>query len=314
MVSDHVDGLLSAAYDGVLSVDERAGFDRHLAECPACAAAFTALTTAVDALRELEPARMPRPVRLPEGSPIPERRFAGLPVRLPRGGRFVTGLTAAGVVAAAGVAAAVVITGHFLPGGTVSSGRSYSAMSGGSAMQGAVASGPASAAAGPANPAACAVSGCSTLAPSTSACLPEPLAISADSAADVPAGFSNRDINDDGITKVVIASQASSFAPGETVDIYARLIDDGTGAVYLPCTVLEGPQEVSPNSALTVPGGKTRASATPVGRITVDGQPVLQVVVPLSATSGETFQIVVEVPASAGEARSHTVSLSIQVT
>ena len=87
MVSGHVLSLFSAAYDGELSQDARSGFDRHLGECSACAAAFAELTTAVDALREQPPARMPHPVRLPEGSPAPERRWFGLPAWFPQGGR-----------------------------------------------------------------------------------------------------------------------------------------------------------------------------------------------------------------------------------
>ena len=105
-MSGHVDSLLSAAYDGELRPDARAAFDRHLAECTACAAAFAELTTAVDALREQPTARMPHPVRLPEGSPLPERRWFEVPARLSQGRRLLTGLTAAGLVAAVAVGGA----------------------------------------------------------------------------------------------------------------------------------------------------------------------------------------------------------------
>jgi hypothetical protein len=55
-------------------------------------------------------------------------------------------------------------------------------------------------------------------------------------------------------------------------------------------------------------------SATPAGTLTVGGQPVLKVVVPSTATAGETYQIVVDVPASAGDPQAWQASLSIQVT
>jgi len=137
MVSDHVEGLFSAAYDGELSGDARAAFDRHLAECSACAAAFAQLSTAADALRELGPARMPRPVRLPEGAPIPQRRLVRLPARPSWGRGLVAGLTAAGMVAVAGGIAAVVIVTR-PNSGVVSRGSASYAEGGGALPAGAV--------------------------------------------------------------------------------------------------------------------------------------------------------------------------------
>ena len=46
--------LMSAALDGELSADERRELDRHLAECPACAALFDELREQCAALRELD--------------------------------------------------------------------------------------------------------------------------------------------------------------------------------------------------------------------------------------------------------------------
>jgi anti-sigma factor RsiW len=310
MVNRHVESLFSAAYDGELSPDARAAFDRHLGECSACAAGFAEMTTAVDALREQPPARMPHPVRLPEGSPVPARGWFGLPGRLPQGRRFVAGLTAAGLVAAAGVAAIVVLNAGSVPGTD-----HYSSGAGsGSAALGRVP------AAGnqPGGPQSSACSsGCSVLpqnaAPSASAvCVSTTLSISATSAAEIPAGFSNQTTEGDGTTKVVIATQASGYSPSGTVDIYARLIDDATGAVYLPCTFLVGP--TVGGSATVAAAPATEAPATPAGALTHDGQPVLEVVVPTAATAGQTYQIVVEVPAGAGEAQVKDVTLSIQVT
>jgi len=308
MVSGHVESLFSAAYDGELSAGARASFDRHLAECSSCAAAFAQLTTAVDALRELGPARMPRPVHLPEGSPVAARHFAGLRDRLPRRQRLLAGLSAVGVLAAAGVAAVVVI-GHLQPGPNFSAASSAAAPAGGV---------PGRAALGPVPSSSACAGGCFAAAPST-ACLMEPLstgAAEAVAAAQVPAGFGDIDTHDDGITNVVLATQASSFAPGATVYIYARLIDDASGAVSLPCTYLSGPAVPAPEAnagqEVSLPGATI--PATPAARITVDGQPVLQAKVPASAVPGETFAVIVEVPAGSGEAQAHQVSLSIQVS
>ena len=303
-MSRHVEALFSAAYDGELSPDERAAFDRHLGECSACAAGFAELTTAVDALREQPPARMPHPVRLPEGSPVPERRFLGLPARLPQGRRLVASLTAVGVVAAAGVAAALVITGGFLPGSSL-----HSASTGGSISEAA----PAGNAAGPLRSSTC-TGGCfapEVIVPST-ACASQTLSISAASAAQIPDGFNNQATHDDGVTDVILATPSSDYTPGEIVDVYARLIVDSTGAVSLPCTLLAGPEVGGSGAAVSVPA--TEAPATPAGALTYDGQPVLEVVVPTAATAGQTYQIVVEVPAGAGEAQAKQVTLSIQVT
>ena len=311
-MSRHVERLFSAAYDGELSPQARAGFDRHLAECPACAAAFAELTTAVDVLREQAPARMPRPIRLPEGSPAAQPRLGGLFAR-PRWSHGLTGgLAAAGMVAVAGGVAAMVVIGPLQPG--------FDRAGAGTAFSSALGTGSSHV---PAAPEArgsvnvsngCASGGCSAAkaAPgTTAACSATALAISASSAAEIPTGFNNNVTHDDGSTRVVIATQASSFTPRETVDIYARVIDDGTGAVYLPCTSLEAVVSGSTNS-LALP--LEAVPATPAPEIAVGGEPVLQVTIPASAVAGQTYEIVVEVPVSAGEAQSSQVSLSIHVT
>jgi hypothetical protein len=314
MVSGHVESLFSAAYDGELSPDARAAFDRHLGECSPCAAAFAELTTAVDALREQPPARMSHPVRLPEGSPIPERRWFEVPARLSQGRRLLTGLTAAGLVAAAAVAA-VVVVGHFNPGAAVRSSSSSSMSSGIALAPGhaqSVGGSPGSnAAAG-----SCAESGCphpAVIAPANpGACASTTLSISAASAAQIPDGFNNRVTQDEGGTDVILAAPSFDYTPGETVDVYARLIDDSSGIVFLPCTILEGPVSGSSSAALEVPA--TAISATPAGTLTVGGQPVLKVVVPSTATAGQTYQIVIDVPASAGDPQAWQASIPIQVT
>lgn len=316
-MSRHVDRLFSAAYDGELGSEARARFDRHLAECPACAAAFAELTTAVDVLREQGPARMPRPIRLPEGSPAAQHRLAGLFAR-PRWGHGLTaGLAAAGMVAVAGGIAALVLVGPLNPGITHQSPGYSASLSSGKSRSGV---------AGPVAPGAdfgqassgtggCAASGCASKqavpGATPAACAATSLSISAVSAAEIPTGFNNHATEDDGSAKVVIATQASSFTPGETIDVYARVIDDGTGAVYLPCTSLEAAVSGS-TGALALP--LVTIPATPAHGISVGGEPVLQVTIPLSAGAGQTYQIVVDVPVSAGETQARQVSLDIQVS
>jgi anti-sigma factor RsiW len=285
MVSGHVDSLFSAAYDGELSPDARGAFDRHLGECSACAAAFAELTTAVDALREQPTARMPHPVRLPEGSPGPERRFAHRPMWLPRGRAIVAGLTAAGMVAVAGgVTAAVVLTRGAGPTRTYSAAPALAPGSNagaGAAIQAPLAS-PQSASLLP------------ELAPlfrGFAGC-PKVLPISRAQALEIPAGFSNHATGDNGVSTGVVATQASSFAPGGTVDIYVRLIADSSSTVSLPCTFLVGPPSASSSEEDEV----TVAVPTPVTGLTVDGQPLLQVTVPATAVAGQTFEIVVSHP------------------
>ncbi|MGD0448956.1 MAG: zf-HC2 domain-containing protein [Candidatus Dormibacteria bacterium] len=283
-MSGHVESLFSAAYDGELSPDARTAFDRHLGECSACAAAFAEVTTAVDALREQPGARMPHPVRLPEGSPVPERRWFEVPARLVQGRRLLTGLTAAGLVAAAAVAA-VVVVGHLNSGADTRSADSsgvsgsMSAAAPGAAIQAPLAS-PQSASLLP------------ELAPLLGGftdCSPRALPISKTEALEIPTGFPNHATEDNGVSTGVVATQASSFAPGGTVDIYARLIDDSGGAVSLPCTFLVGPPSASSSGADEV----TVAVPTPVAGLTVDGQPLLQVTVPATAVAGQSFEIVV---------------------
>jgi hypothetical protein len=315
MVSDHVEGLFSAAYDGELTGDARAAFDRHLAECSACAAAFAQLTTAVDALRELGPARMPRPVRLPEGAPIPQRRLVHLPARPSWGRGLVAGLTAAGMVAVAGGIAAVVIVTR--PNSGVVSRSSASYAEGGGALPAGAANVP-----GVESPATCAGGVCPqavtapestpTPVPELAPACPSSLDTSAAAAAQPPAGFSNRITHDDGGTTVVIATQAASFTPGGTVYIYARVIDDATGAVYVPCTDLAGP-ETGPSGGSQAASG-VHTPATPVAGVSVSGVPVLEVVVPRTAASGQIFDVVIEGPSGVGEVQPQQVSLSIEVT
>ncbi len=209
----------------------------------------------------------------------------------------MTGLTAAGLLAAAAVAA-VVVVGHLNSGAVARSSSDSSGVSGPiAAPLPAYAPDLGSAAAG-----AAAAGVCPSQLPGTDAT----------SAAAIPAGFPNHTTEDDGATKAVIATQASGYTPGATVDVYARLIDDSTGSVSLPCTVLAGPEAGGSSAALAVPA--TETSATPAGTLTFEGQPVFAVVVPGTAVAGTTYQIVVDVPAGHGEATAKQVTLSIRIT
>ena len=313
-MSRHVERLFSAAYDGELSPEARAGFDRHLAECPACAAGFARLTTAVDVLREQGSARMPRPVRLPEGSPVGRRRLAGLLAR-PRWSHGLSGgLAGAGMVALAGGIAALVVIGPLQPG--LDHARGGTSFSSGPAVGSSLVPGAKGAEAAPVNPAVCGVTGgCATSQPAvptaTATCSATALSVSASSATEFPTGFNNRTTNDDGSAKVVIATQVDAFTPGETVDVYDRVIYDDTGAVYLPCTSL-------------VAGGSVQAGAAPLSSapipavlapdLAVTGEPILQVTIPVSTPPNQPYQIVVDVPLSPGSTQDYQVSLTIQVT
>jgi hypothetical protein len=286
MSGAHVDRLLSDACDGALTAEQRVRFDRHLSACPRCSAAFAAMAAALDALHELGPAPMPRPVLLPEGRPAPAggrlaRWAGGL-----RRHRWVTSLAATGVAAA--VAAAVVVAGR-LPGPVAHPAVAPPSSS------------PALAAPG----SGCL--GCQGVALPLLQCVVQPLPSPGPSPEKAPPGFTNAASEDDGSRRVVLATQASASAPGDTLDIYARVIDDATGAVGLPCVYLTGVTGAHPAQA-ALP-----QAATPAGRVTIDGVPVLEVTIPRAATRGETLELLAEVPAADGQP-ARQVTLPIQVT
>ena len=290
MSQAHVDELFSAAYDGALSAEQRRSFDRHIAGCPACTAAFAELSTAVDALHELGPVPMPRPVQLPAGAPGQQRRSAPGWLRLPLRHPWASGLTGAALAAAAAVT--VLIAPHLTLAPSFSSG---SASQAGRSLP---------AAPSPA-PLTVPVTGCTAV-----------VIQGVQNAGAIPSGFNNHEVQDDGTSTVVLATPVSSYSPGETFDVYSRVVDDSTQAVEVPCTYLlpapagqagvhgAGPAEdspVMPNTALPNPG------------MSADGGPLLQVTVPTAATPGETLQLAVAVPAIGGQP-AHQVTLSIQVT
>jgi hypothetical protein len=217
------------------------------------------------------------------------------------------------MVAVAGGVAAVVIVTHSNSGVPSGSSASYGEARG--ALPAGAVNVPAAG-----NPAACAGETCSaavpaapsTPLPASLTCPAELQDTSAAAAAQPPAGFSNHVTHDDGTTTVVIATQAFSFTPGQTVDIYARVINDTTGAVYLPCAYLAGPETGPSGGAEAAAGGTT--AATPVAGLDVGGVPVVEVVVPKPALSGEAYEVVVEGLSDLSKVQPQQVSLSIEVT
>lgn len=305
MTGEHVEHLLSRAYDGDLAADERALLDRHLSACAACSAAYADLVTAVDTVRSLPPARMPHPVRLPEGLPraaarrrpwsrgagVPpgggERRRPALPLRHPWASAVL------GTAATAALVAAVVIP---------------LTLGGGPAMNGSASKLGPSAAAGPAQTVPTApCGGCATAAE-----CPAPLAPGGTPLSTaIPAVYNNRVVRDDGVTTAIVATSVSSYAPGQTVAIYARLVDDLTGAVTLPCTYL-APAPGYGSERLALPASGALLPEVVPGSLGIAGQAELQVRIPAAAVAGETLEIVVEVPAAGGEP-AHQVTLPVTV-
>lgn len=299
MSQAHVDELFSAAYDGTLTAEQSRGFDRHLAGCPACTAAFAELSTAVDALHELGPVPMPRLVQLPAGAPGQQRSSAPGWLRLPLRHPWASGLTGAAVAVAAAVTVLISphLTGLNLPFGgpsnSLSSGR------------------------GSASTATLPCAGCALAEPAgqvpAAACLATPVQ-GAQNGAAVPSDFNNREVQDDGTSTAVIATSVSSYSPGETVDVYARVVDDSNRAVDIPCTYLVPAAEAGTHAAgPDYEAPAALGTALPSSQIAVDGGPLLQATIPATATPGETLQIEVEVPAAGGQP-AHEVALSIQVT
>ncbi|HXZ99315.1 MAG TPA: zf-HC2 domain-containing protein [Candidatus Binatia bacterium] len=301
MSQAHVQDLLSAACDGELSAAERRRFDRHLEGCPTCSAAYTEMSTMVDAVRELPAARMPRPVLLPSGPPVRARaaRLGWLgSLRNP----WAAGL--AGAAVAAAVALAVVLPGR------LTAGPAEPVAAGGAGLSAVPSAGSAHTCAGCAAPSAASVPEAGPEFSGTQ-CAPAPIPASAASAERPPAGFSNTDLQTRGATTVVVATQAAAYAPGQTVVIYARIVDDQTGQVEVPCTFLVPATAFSPSR----PAGEPTSAleALPQAGLSIGGGATLAATIPGTAVAGSTYEVVVQVPSAAG-GQPQQVTLSIQVT
>ncbi|MPZ24043.1 MAG: hypothetical protein GEU28_10990 [Dehalococcoidia bacterium] len=85
LFSKHIESGLSEYLDGRLTPRDRARLEDHVAACPRCAAALDETVLAVDALRALPEARLPRAfvlneamLNLPERRVLPARRWQAL--------------------------------------------------------------------------------------------------------------------------------------------------------------------------------------------------------------------------------------------
>ena len=116
-MTEHVDGLLTAYYDGELGARERRSVEGHLASCSKCRAALDELERLSLVLHESPPAPTRTPpdrfvsqvrLRLPPREPLTERRWVkvggvALPVALAGAWVFVQVLWLAAAVALAAV-------------------------------------------------------------------------------------------------------------------------------------------------------------------------------------------------------------------
>jgi anti-sigma factor RsiW len=297
-MTGHIEELFSAAYDGVLSPAERTDFDRHVAECGACDTGYTEFRAAIDAVHELGLVRMPHPVRLPADPGVePRRTWADrvLAWRQP--------MIALGAVAAVALVL-VVATAQLRPHGGVGSAASSSA--GGAGL-----AGPAYA---PSISSPCSGS-CSPLPDKRSqSCVAQQLSADATTAGRVPAGFNNSVTQRDAHGVIVLATPSKSYGRGETVLVYARFVDSGTGAVDLPCTgLVAGVGAQSGDGAPESVAGRGLVAAVPAD-LSIGGGPLLRVTIPTSAMPGDTLQLIADVPSSALNTAPAQVSLSVQVT
>jgi hypothetical protein len=260
MAERHADPLFSAAYDGELDPGARRRFDAHLEGCARCAGAFDDYRTALDAVRMLPVVAMPATVRLPLGAPRAAPGRAALLGRLRDALLHPQPATAAATLAAVGVAAVVLAVHH---GG--GSAPATTAGSGAVAQSGGGSGGYSLRAPVP------------LLAPI--APVPCPVAPVAAGAA-APAAFAHaaRTAAADG-GELVLATPAGSYAPGESVPIYARLTTapgaPGAAIAVVPCVTLEtegsaaasAPRAVAPapqDDAARAPAHDSAAQPTPL--------------------------------------------------
>jgi len=97
----------------------------------------------------------------------------------------------------------------------------------------------------------------------SAACASTTLKISAASAAQIPDGIQQPGLPDDSFTDVVLAAPSFDYTPGATIDVYARIIDDASGVVSLPCTVLAGPESSGSGAAFEAPPTANRRHPCP---------------------------------------------------
>jgi Putative zinc-finger len=185
----HVEQFFSAAYDDELSEAQAAQFQEHIRSCTACASAYEAFRTSIDAVRAIPQARMPLAVHLPSTAPVAEYRPRWQRLRV---SRLRVGYGGATMVAAA---AAAVIVAILLVRPTGGGNGATSLQAGGSH-----------------NPAAL---------NANSSC---PGTLAGTTAGDPPAGYHHisLDVSRPG-QRLIVATSTGDVAAGSQVVVYAQL-------------------------------------------------------------------------------------------
>jgi Putative zinc-finger len=297
----HIDDLFSLALDGGLSDAQRQRFDAHMRECAQCRSGYEEVQAAVDAVRALPAARMPRVVHLPSTPPVAEQRTRptlGWPAFL----RYRAGM-ASGVAVAAAAAILVVAVTHQ---GTSSGTRPNAPLS-----------------AAQRNNAASTASG----GASTPSC-PQP----AGSTAAPPAQFNHRSLATDAARpgqQLVLATTSGEVGAGTRVPVYAVLtaplpaageapaLRSATAIEAIPCVTVARPLSIAyagnvGADQFQVPAAAPQATGTYKGSAVP--QPVFYITVPPGTPSHTTLQITATVPAGYPNAGDPALSVELTIT
>lgn len=296
----HVGHQFLAAADDSLSARDRQRFEAHLDACRICHDDFEAYLGVVEAVQALPRARMPVPVRVPEGVPRAAATWSLARLRMwLRRRQPMTGLATA---VAAVAAVAVILIGH---GGSVTPPPSAAVATGGQGM------GLAPLAVPSATGATC----ITQLLTWTAA--PGQAAATATDGSD--ATYPNRVVRTDPARpqqQLVVATSSSQAAPGTAITLYARLslpamtiaapggASRPAGSLSLvPCVEITGGALL--RTPFTAANPQQNAAAQPGGPVTNAGRieatpslvPVQQIVIPASARRGSVIRITAHVPA-----------------
>jgi hypothetical protein len=232
MGTRHVTELLSAAYDGELTVVEQRRYEEHLAACADCTAAAEQFRQAIDAVHAMPAAPMPQRVVLPSTPPQVERgRGLVAPLldvlRRARPALRLTPAWGAGVMAAAGIVAVVLVV-HGNGGGSPSS----TSLARPQLQQGIADNNQGAAVGG--KRAAIGVGTC-PLPQAVVTAQPGPAAAN-------PPGFANRVVVSNPQRpgeELVLATTSGHYAAGSQVLVYAALTtSSGQRATVIPCVTL----------------------------------------------------------------------------
>lgn len=280
----HLDDLFSAAYDDALGATVRQSFDTHLESCPRCNAGFDQFRASIDAVRAVPEARMPVPVRLPDGLPGPAVGPLGRLWRRvgPTNGRSF-GLGVATAAAAAG--AAVLLGINVAVPKTVQQAALPNGSSGVSAPVGGT----------PGR-----VNNGVVAAPQvpTSVC---PLTVAGRGDNTVPAGFTNRTTVSNPQRphqELTIATASDRAAAGSTITVYARLSAPTTSIAPAHSSISAPPPTLFiPCLALRTAGEPVSAPSPAVATSAPSGLTEQQITIPAGLPPGTVLEIVGSVPA-----------------